>query len=162
MGRPRQPNKVKLAKGTQKCRMNPPEPESPAGVGPAPESLRTDAAPIWDLIADAAPEGVLAQADRVAVGLLATTLAEMADVRAIIKADGPTVTEDRGSGPGAYTIMKAHPLLPSLLGLQRQAVDLLGKFGMTPSGRASLSVANAASVDPLVEYMKERAKPKSG
>jgi P27 family predicted phage terminase small subunit len=159
MGRTRQPNAVKIAKGTQKCRMNPPEPESPLGLGPAPDHLGERAAEAWDQLSDLAPKGVLTLADRVAAELIAQTCVELAECRRIVRVQGMTITEERGGGENSYSVTKAHPLLTTLLGLQKQLSDLLGKFGMTPSGRANLSVKPPEEKDPLMEFVRGRATP---
>lgn len=133
--------------------MNPPEPESPAGLGPAPAHLGHEAATAWDQLASLAPVGVLTLADRVTAELIVRTYVELDGCRQIIERDGLTITEDRGSGENTYQVTKSHPLLPHKLGLQKQLSDLLGKYGMTASGRASLSVGQGKEKDPLMEFI---------
>ena len=162
MGRPRQSNAVKEAKGTQKCRLNPPEPESPPGIGEAPVHLGQDAAEAWDKVAVLAPANVLTQADRIAVELIAQTYIELRECRRLVRDEGMTIQEERGKGDDAYTVRKAHPILTTMTTLQKQLVDMLGKFGMTASGRASLSVGDSKAVDALLEFMRDGGKPKGG
>ena len=161
-GPKRQSNAVKLAKGTQPCRLNKGEIEAPLGVGPAPDWFDTEAKALWARIVELAPPNVLTSADALAIEQMVLVAFELAECRRLIRQHGMVVEEDRGSGDVTYTITKANPLLPTLIRLRKQFLDLANCYGFTASSRASLSAEPPKKPSALAEFVMNGGKAKDG
>lgn len=116
MARPKTPTALKLITGQDK--RNPQrftdahlEPVAKAGIGSAPDYFDEIKVGIWDELVGIAPAGVMGDADRTSLELLVKLVQ-------IMRYD-----------------------FDELTGAQMVRLDsLLGKFGMTPSGRASIKL----------------------
>ncbi|PWR03080.1 phage terminase small subunit P27 family [Meridianimarinicoccus roseus] len=100
-----------------------------------------------DLLADM---GVMADGDRVALGLLCEALAEWIEAGQTIAQHGATyacTTE-------AVAVMhRAHPLIAQRADAVRRVQSLLSEFGLTPSARAKVAgLPDLPGGDPAAEY----------
>lgn len=126
MPRPRKPTKVLEAKGAFRKdpqRRRDGEPEVREPLGAVPGDLNALQVKAWQEIVSFAPMGVLTQADRLVVEMAACLLAEY--------------REDRGGFSGQK------------LG---RLEAMLGKFGMTPSDRAKLSIEKPKTENPFDRF----------
>jgi P27 family predicted phage terminase small subunit len=97
-----------------------------------PLGLSANAATAWRRCgAQAIQLGTLTEHDLTGLELLARTLASIAELEAQLAADGLVLQSDSGA-------RKAHPGLAALNGARAQARNLLGDFGLLPSGREKL------------------------
>lgn len=125
MGAPKKPTALRELHGTlnrNKDRNNPGEPVPTKGIGPAPEHLNEMQSQAWDEIVGMMYPGVLGEADRIALEIMAKLLV-----------DFRTNYED-------FTGAK----LARLEGM-------LARFGMTPSDRTKIVVPKGEKKNPFSE-----------
>ena len=127
MGRPALPKNVHILKGTAKkdaARMRPREnePENSSPLGKPSKYLNAKEKLFFKEIAELAIEGVLGQADRIAVEQAACLLA---------KCRGLHIVDDN--------------VIPATSAEQNQLFKYLSQFGMTPADRAKLSITKPKS-----------------
>jgi hypothetical protein len=134
MGRPRLPDEVKRQRGTLRhSRTNGYAPRPRAmSVPPPPRDLSARERAVWARLADEIPRGVFTSSDRTAYRLL---------VRAVAIAENPERDASHSS--------RIHYM--------RLAAAMLQQFGLTPSSRERVSVANRTDApdDPIAAAMDE-------
>ena len=133
MARPRLPTSLKVLKGTaQPCRINPDEPkvptiDRPPPPGDLPESHRR----AWIYIVDhLAHLRVLTEGDIPALRLLAGEQAELWEMEA---------------DPSDFSPVERSAV-------RKQIMNMLGRFGMTPSDRSKVSAMPAEQKDRLAKF----------
>ena len=115
-----------------------------------PAWLEPKEAEVWRRRAPAlAAMKVLTAADSAALELLCEIEVEIAEIRARIKRDGRVSK----TGGAKYKAVKAHPLEQALRDRRAMRIELLAKFGMTPSDRTRLKVDPPKPKDPAEEFM---------
>lgn len=124
MGRPALPKNVHFLKGTDKknparMKAREGEPENVNPLGKPPKELSAEERKYWRVIEKESIEGVLGQADRVAVSLAAMLMA------VAYSKEGATA------------------------GQMAQLIKLLGQFGMTPADRSKISVPGKQKKNPF-------------
>lgn len=123
MGAPRKPSALKAIQGTDKQhpeRVNENEPVPVRGIGPAHKSLSGYEAEVWDEIVGISYNGVLGEADRLALEMMCRLTAEM-------RTD--------------YSEFSAAKLT--------QLSQLCGRFGMTPSDRTKIVIPKSEAQNPF-------------
>ncbi|NLZ02696.1 MAG: phage terminase small subunit P27 family [Pirellulaceae bacterium] len=133
------------------------EPEAPAANARKPAWIKGLAAKHWKQIAPLLIDAkLLTVLDTVALGLLCDALAEYLEAGEIVEAaakDGVKfiATTDKGN-------VIQHPAVGVRNKAWERVVKLARQFGMTPSARAGMAIANAADEqrDPLLTLLHER------
>ena len=117
MGAPKKPTQLKIVQGTDKrnkTRMNPDEPIPDRGIGDAPAHLSKRRQAIWDEVVGISYPGVLGEADRIGLEMMARLIYTMR-------------FNDNEMTAAMFT----------------QLSQLIGRFGMTPSDRTKIVVKKA-------------------
>jgi P27 family predicted phage terminase small subunit len=134
------------------------EPEAPVASARKPAWVKGLAAKHWKQIAPLLIDAkLLTVLDTVALGLLCDALAEYLEAGEIVEAaakDGEVkfvATTDKGN-------VIQHPVVGVRNKAWERVVKLARQFGMTPSARAGMAIANAADEqrDPLLTLLQER------
>jgi phage terminase small subunit len=169
-GRKPRPTELKVLVGTRKDRINAAEPAAPAGRPECPDYLKGYAREGWaELVEVLDRMGVLTQADGMALAIFAATYARWR--RALAKLDGPapdpadlgldlaelglggppdTLTDSTAAGGlkvGAYVRIAAEA--------ERDMARMLVEFGLTPSSRSRVAVADRKPIDPLAKFKRQ-------
>jgi hypothetical protein len=127
-GRPALPKNVHKIKGTAKkhperMRARENEPENTNPLGEPPKHLTRPERSAWDEISRQAIEGVLGEADRIAVELAACLLVKMRGQKIIVD---PKTGKRKKTRPGPQD--------------HNQFFKYLSQFGMLPADRSKLSI----------------------
>ena len=135
------------------------EPEPPTGNAAMPEWVGEHAQKHWEAIAPWLKEsGLLTVLDTVALGLMCDAMAEYLEAGEVVEAAANTegvkfvATTDKGN-------VIQHPAVGVRNKAWERVVKLLREFGMTPSARAGMAIANASAdkeEDPLLKLMRDR------
>ena len=135
------------------------EPEPPAEKVAMPEWVSEQAQAHWRAIAPWLEEsGLLTVLDTVALGLMCDAMAEYLEAGEVVEEAANTdgvkfvATTEKGN-------IIQHPAVGVRNKAWDRVVKLLREFGMTPSARAGMAIANANSgqeEDPLLKLMKDR------
>jgi|GEM_PF-141129 len=137
-------------------KLNEKEPKTPLGEPEIPKYLTLRARIYWTrLVPMLLKMQVLTQADGHALGLLCNSLAEVELAQGAIDRYGLViVTLDKTPG---VVIMKANPAVRIKANAMRQASSALAKFGLDPSSRSGLSVADLTvpEKDAIERLMEE-------
>jgi P27 family predicted phage terminase small subunit len=127
----------------------------------APQARLTDQSPpafvseraalFWPELASlAAQMGVLADQDRIALGMLCEALDDWNTARETIQAEGATYQAVTEAGAVMH---RAHPAVAMRNDAARRVQSLLSEFGLTPSARAKVQALPDLPVDdPAREY----------
>jgi hypothetical protein len=129
---PRKPTAILEATGAyikNPQRRRPPEPRPVGPLGTAPEHLGDREKTIWDELSSLLPPGVAGSCDEPAFEVIVCLLSQF--------------RHNRSTMSGS---------------LLMQLSNLLGKFGMTPSSRASLSIPPTNQADPLQDFLHGERK----
>lgn len=126
MARHPTPTKIHQLRGSdkknpQRFRGRENEPQPQGGIGPAPDHLSEPEQKIWDEVVDLMPPGVLGDTDRLALEQM---------VRLVYES---RYGEEFNAAKGT------------------QLMGYFGRFGMTPSDRAKISVPKGDKKDPWEE-----------
>jgi P27 family predicted phage terminase small subunit len=165
MGRPRKPTTLKILEGAQRCRINKKEPQSPVGLGEAPDWFDDHARAAWVRLKERlAPMRIATRADEEVVMVycqayssLRLAMDEVAKWGMMLEQTTEVKTRN---GSTTREVFKANPLLPAIQQARRQMVQCLVQLGMTPSSRAGLHVQEDRPTNPLIDFMAR--KPKAG
>lgn len=176
MGRPRKSNSLKVLDGDRLDRINPDEPDSPPGLGEPPDWFDDYALQAWAQMARLlGPMKIAKAADVEAAMIYCQAYTDFRQAKDSVESEGmliENVTEIQTEKTTIIkTSQKAHPLLPTIRQAQRQMMQILGQFGMTPSARAALRVESDPAENKLLKLMESRRgnranggnpKPKDG
>jgi P27 family predicted phage terminase small subunit len=151
MGRPRRPTVLKLIDGTiRPADANPNEPRVPPGVPEAPAYLSKNERAAWDRFVEVLSKmRVLTTADFAALEQLACAFAEAKELRAFIRKNGRVYEMFTEHGA---KMRRPHPELTLLAKADRQVINLLGRFGLTPSDRSNVVATPDRHSDPDDEF----------
>jgi P27 family predicted phage terminase small subunit len=152
-GPPAKPLALKKLSGSWRVNDNKDAPEPEEGVPDKPNFLSGEASGYWDaLVPLLQGMGLLTMADGDSLGLYCQSLARLAECERVINEEGLTYTQY--ADDGTIRMIRARPE-------QRMAKELytivsrLGKeFGLSPSSRAHLNVADANKNMPVSEKEK--------
>jgi P27 family predicted phage terminase small subunit len=154
MVKPRVPSELKKLRGTdQPCRMNAKEPAPVKGFPVAPAHLSPEEVYAWQQVTQLADSmGILTIADVFAVEELATAYANLLSLRKRIKEEGDLYEKRDITGE---TMKRVNPLVGLEQTQRKDFMQLLGKFGLTPSDRSKVStVDKAPDMDDLSMWVK--------
>lgn len=158
-GRPPKPSKLKERAGTLRpCRQRN-EPTPPAEIPPMPSWISKEAARYWkDLATCLFDSGLLTRLDQTALALLCESLAEYCECRVIVVAAAGKAASGGKSGMKFITTTDKgniiqHPAVGVMNKAWQKVVKLLVQFGMTPSARAGLAIANAKDEPDLIAQL---------
>lgn len=155
MARPRKPTRLKVIQGTaQNCRLNPDEPQFPAGIPAPPSHLSQAAREFWlELSELMASRGIIGIADGRSMECMAETYAELRAARAALAKYGAhTYETSNGSGSTMY---RAYPEVGIVSDCDRRLALWFSRFGLTPADRSRVSSAGKAKVDAWDDFVKQ-------
>lgn len=152
-GPPPKPKALLQQSGSWRANINRDEPEPPDGTPSKPSFLSEEASSYWDsLVPLLLDMKLLTMADGDSLALYCQSLARLAECERIVNEEGLTYTQY--ADDGTIRMIRARPE-------QRMAKELytivsrLGKeFGLSPSSRAHLNVADANASMPTSEKAK--------
>jgi P27 family predicted phage terminase small subunit len=149
-GRKPAPTALKLLKGVRSDRINQAEPTPRREPPDKPDWISDRAGEFWDRIA---PElfdaGILTVADGPALTILVVTLGMWRDALDLLELHGMTTLTEKGDE-------RPHPAVRIAFQCERQILQLLVEFGMTPASRSKVSAILPTVDDPLATYLGER------
>ena len=136
-GPPPKPTDLKVVQGTYRAdRAARNEPRPAAMVPTCPDWLDHAAAVEWKRVSlQLAAVGMLSELDRTALALYCQALSEYLSAKALIEAEGETVTTDKGN-------VLPHPAVPMRNDAWRRCVQAAKEFGLTPSSRTRTSAGD--------------------
>lgn len=147
-GHPPKPTHLKLLEGNPDCRpvtVRAPKPRR--GVPRCPVHLSACAKGLWRALGRELDRmGVITMADGVALEMLCDAYAQYRDARDVLAIDGLTYTSTTKRGG---VIVRARPEAAIAADAWRRTSSMLTAFGLSPAGRAKISVAGADGVDPM-------------
>ncbi len=161
-GRPAKPTAAKERAGTLRKDRQKNEPAPAIEIPPFPKWASANAAAYWKEIARYLfDNGLLTRLDQVALALLCEALAEYCECREIVAA--AATSEEGGAKYVTWTDkgnIIQHPAVGVMNKAWQKVVMLLIQFGMTPSARAGLAIANAKDKpDLLAQLIAESQAP---
>lgn len=146
------PTALKLLQGTaQPCRMNKNEPKPKSDAVKMPVGLSVEAKKCWKQVSKHLKDaGVLTNLDIHALSLYCEAFARWNDANNKLKKYGTVIKAPSG-----------FPVQSPYLAIANKAFDqmrvMLVEFGMTPSSRTKVSVAESSpSSDPIDDYLNRR------
>jgi len=146
------PTSIKLLKGTRKDRVNLEEPAKVAGDPICPDHLdgmgKAEFQRLVDLMRST---GVLSKVDGGALALYCQTYSRWVQAEASVSDFGLLVATDSGS-------VKQNPAVAIAQQSVKTLHRLLVEFGLTPSSRSRLTVAQAQPADKLEEFLRKKAR----
>ena len=148
-GRKPLPTHLKLVKGTARPhRLNKDEPKPPVAVPEAPAPLEERARIKFTAMAEMlARHGVMTELDAGAVTRYAVVWCRWLDAEAEVKRRGPVVKTEAGN-------IIQNPFLAVANKCLAQMAQIESEFGMTPSARSRIRMAEPADqTDPFEEYL---------
>jgi P27 family predicted phage terminase small subunit len=146
----RKPTRLKIITGTARKDRQKREPEPKAGTPRPPSWLDAAASRFWhELVPELEAMRVLTHADREALGLTCTALAEHQRAAAIIAEHGLTYPAETRSGT---TLYRERPEVRAAGDAWRRALRGLSEFGLTPTSRGRLDVEPQHVPDPADEF----------
>lgn len=154
-GRPRKPTSQKALGGTlQPSRTNPNEPVPDVALPLPPDWLSEKARQYWREIGDVLLHMKLTTvADGPAMQLLTETLAEWAEARQEVHANGLTYSTTTESGS---EIHRPYPQVAIASDAMKRALRMLTEFGLTPASRSKVSaLGDGPESDPLGDIMRD-------
>ncbi len=140
-GRKRKPDALKVLQGTfRKDRSNPNQPKPTHGIPKFdPKLLSKNAQKHYKRIAQILDKmKILTEADVFALEILAQALADYYDAKEKIELEGKTIDYINHRGD---RVIKVNPLVSIMNESRRTVINLLSRFGLEPSARASLNIA---------------------
>lgn len=148
-GRKPLPTHLKLVKGTARPhRLNKDEPKPPVAVPEAPAHLEERARAKFTAMAEMlARHGVMTELDAGAIARYAVVWCRWLDAEAEVKRRGPVVKTEAGN-------IIQNPFLAVANKCLAQMAQIESEFGMTPSARSRIRMAEPADqTDPFEEYL---------
>lgn len=154
MPRASKPTALKKLEGVRKDRVNDREPTSPPGLGPPTDRVAQDpvAVEAWGYLVAALPAEVARRSDRLAAELFALTYSAWQKCRDLFAVEGPVIVDSSERGE----VTKGNPAATIMATFQKQLLDQLKQFGLTPSARAGLAVTSEGEVDQLLQFVRDR------
>ena len=155
-GRRPKPTASKRLSGTlRRDRQNQREPKPKAGAR-CPSWLAADAKSVWrDLAPVLERMKVLTEADREALALLCSALAEYRQARAVLDREGSTY---RATTEAGAVLVRPRPELRIAQDAWRRARLMLVEFGLSPAARSKVSALDpAAEPDDAEAYFRLHA-----
>ncbi|MDE2101271.1 MAG: phage terminase small subunit P27 family [Patescibacteria group bacterium] len=151
MGRPAKSNLEKFLTGNPGRRqpLTPAAASVPGGLPPMPATLSEAARPHWKKIGKQLSQGnVVKRIDGTLFGVLCETLADLDSATARLRAEGQTITDNKGR-------LIRNPLSVSVQNLRAQVSSLSDKFGLSPKSRSTFASdpAPAANHDTELDDM---------
>lgn len=153
-GRKPKPTKLKVLHGTdQPSRINPNEPEPGNDAVRMPDGLSPDAQECWkDVSKHLLEAGVLTNMDIHALMLYCEAYARWKGANDMVVRYGTIIKTKNGNAVQSPYLAIANKGFDQL-------TKLMSEFGMTPSSRTRVSVADAGfGADPLEEFFKRKSK----
>ena len=154
-GRKPLPTHLKLVKGTARPhRLNKGEPKPAVAVPEPPAHLDERARGKFSAMAEMlARHGVMTELDAGALARYAVVWCRWVDAEAEIKRRGPVVKTEAGN-------VIQNPFLAVANKCLLQMAQIESEFGLTPSSRSRIRMAEpAATVDPFEEYLNRGKDP---
>jgi P27 family predicted phage terminase small subunit len=143
-GPPRTPSAILKSRGSWRARHRTEDPQPEVRAPEPPQSLSDAATPYWNsLVVDLIELDVLSSADGVALAEFAEALAEVEELRAILRTEGRTIDGAAGS-------KIAHPITYQLNQARSRVLHYSREFGLTPAARSRVK-ANTANDEPKDE-----------
>lgn len=139
-GRHKLPTEIKKIRGTyQKCRDNPKEPKPKSEIPtPAIGVLRNDEKEQYDRLCKILHKmNVLAESDVIALEIFAKALAYYYECEKECSKQPRIISYTDRNG---NTVLKKSPTVGIMLEARKTVINLLEKFGLDPSSRASLDI----------------------
>jgi P27 family predicted phage terminase small subunit len=102
------------------------------------------------MVAALAPMGVLTVSDGPALTALACVWAEWRQARAVLDLEEPFFETAGG--------LRKHPATAIAADAWRRASSMLAEFGLTPSSRSRLAIADADSPDQFANFRQRRRR----
>ncbi len=142
----------------------------PVGKARPPKILSREARREWRRLA---PElerlGLLTSADAASFGVYCQVVADLERTESIIRADGEVIRiyepateaptgEISAAAPRVIVKMARHPLITTREQLRARLLAAAAEFGLTPSGRARLSVDKRKRYSERLAKLRERAR----
>jgi P27 family predicted phage terminase small subunit len=128
---------------------NPDEPEPPRGIPDAPDWLNGLERESWETITAAlAPMGVVTVSDGPALTALVVAWAEWRQARAVLDLEEPYADTPTG--------LRKHPATAVASDAWRRVSSMLAEFGLTPSSRSRLAIADTDSPDRFENFRRRR------
>jgi P27 family predicted phage terminase small subunit len=149
------PTAMKERAGTLRKHRQKDEPKPDVEVPPFPSWASSGAAKFWKEISQHLfTNGLLTRLDQTALALLCEALAEYCECKEIVEEASRTdqmgmkyvTCTDKGN-------IIQHPAVGVMNKAWGKVVKLLVQFGMTPSARAGLSIANAKTEDDVISRL---------
>ena len=150
------PPEVQKSRGTERPDRRRDKVGAKKACPPMPSWISDDARPCWKHIAPWLDEvGLLTRLDQVALTLLCDAVAHYINRRKAVEQSGWTSVSEKG---GEYQ----HPNVGAMNKAREAVVKLLREFGMSPSARAGLAIANReAERDPMADLLQRIANARS-
>lgn len=153
----RKPTNLKVLQGTARLHRLKREPRHPVGNPRPPAWLGEEARAFWaELMPMLVGAGVLTTADRQALALTCSALAEHQAARAVLAAGGSTYEAEAASGA---ILHRERPEVRVANDAWRRAMRGLVEFGLTPASRGRLDVEPGAAAacrgDPTAEFFDD-------
>ena len=147
------PTRLKIMRGDRSSRINKLEPIAPAiGIDDAPSYLKGLALERWrELFPILSEVSVITATDTEALARLCELYRQWREVRNFLEANGLTYPIINDKGETKY--IAASPEVSIHKTLVQQMRQLEGDFGLNPTSRAGLKVAQPHEADPLDEFL---------
>jgi P27 family predicted phage terminase small subunit len=152
-GRKPKPTALKILHGTdQPSRMNPNEPKPSSDKVKMPDCLSPEAQECWEQVAQHLSDaGVLTNLDIHALTLYCEAYARWKTANDMVVRYGTVIKTKNGNAVQSPYLAIANKGFDQL-------TKMMSEFGMTPSSRTRVSVADAvSSSDPLEEFFRRKA-----
>ena len=149
----RTPTKLKILRGDRESRINKLSPIAPAiGIDDAPDYLKGLALQRWrELFPILSAVSVITATDTEALARLCELYKQWREVRDFLEANGLTYPIINDKGEVKY--IAARPEVSIHKTLVQQMRQLENDFGLNPTSRAGLKVAQPHEADPLDEFL---------
>ncbi len=156
-GRKPKPTHLKILAGNPGKRpLNTEEPKSKRKLLKPPAHLSKEAKKHFKVIAkELDVMGVLTAIDEKALELLIDAYCEYIQAREVVDREGMTYTTCTKTGD---TMRRALPEVAIAADAWKRIRTMMAEFGMTPSSRTRITVKPPEAVDPMEDFLKQRAK----